>query len=107
MVNMIALLVYSLAERRCRRNGLHITTRQMLYAFGSLHVIESHFIDGSVLYQSMPLTPHQSEILRRMGIEGQTFLDGIVWRGSNATGRQFTLPPPRGQTPQWEAVGTA
>jgi len=107
MVNMIALLVYSLAERRCRRNGLHITGRQMLYAFEPLHVIESHFVDGSILYKNMPLTPHQREILWRMGIEGETLLDARGWMGNSATGRQFTLPPPRGQPLQWEAAGAA
>ena len=107
LVNMIALLVYPLAERRCRRNGLHITTRQMLYAFGSLHVIESQFIDGSVLYQSMPLTPQQREILRRMGIEGQTLLDAGGGKGDNVTGRQITVPPPREQPLQWKTAGIA
>ena len=105
MVNMIALLVYSLAERRCRRNGLHITTRQMLYAFGPLHVIESRFIDGSVLYQSIPLTPHQQEIIRRMGLKGKTLLEEIEAVDNGATGRQFTMPPPRGQSLQWETAG--
>ncbi len=104
LVNMIALLIYSLAERRCRRNGLHITGRQMLYAYGPLHVIESRFIDGSVLYQSMPLTPHQREIIWRMGIEGKTLLDAGEWMGNLAAGRQFTVSPPRGQPLQWEAA---
>lgn len=104
LVNMIALLVYSLAERRCRRNGLKITGRQMLYEFGPLHVIETCFKDGSVLYRSMPLTPHQQEILKRMGIEGQTLLGSEGWTGNIASGGQFTVPPPRGQPWQWEAV---
>ena len=107
MVNMIALLVYSLAERSCRRNGLHITGRQMLYAFGSLHIIESHFVDGSVRYQSMPLTPRQREILQRMGLEGKTLLDAEAWAGSAATGRQCTMPPPQGPPWQWAAAGIA
>jgi transposase len=106
-VNMIALLVYSLAERRCRRNGLHITGRQMLYAYGSLHVIESRFIDGSVLYQSMPLTPHQREILWRMGIEGETLLNVGEWMDNSATERRFTVPPPRGLPSQWPAAEIA
>jgi len=101
MVNMIALLIYSLAERRCRRNGLHITTRQMLYAFDSLYVIESGFVDGSRLYQCMPLTPHQQEILWRMGLEGKTLLDMGGGMGTLAIGRQFAVPPPRGQPQQW------
>lgn len=97
LVNMIALLVYSLAERRCRCNGLKITGRQMLYEFGPLHVIETHFKDGSVLYRSMPLAPQQWEILKRMGIEGKTLLGSEGWTGNIASGRQFTVPPPRGQ----------
>jgi len=105
LVNMIALLVYSLAERRCRRHGLKITGRQMLYEFEPLHVIETRFKDGSVLYRSMPLTPHQQEILRRMGIEGTALLGSEGWTGNIASGRQFTVPPPRGQPWQWEAVG--
>jgi transposase len=103
LVNMIALLVYSLAERRCRRNGLKITGRQMLYEFGPLHVIETCFRDGSVLYRSMPLTPHQREILKRMGIEGKALLGSEGWTGNIASGRQVTVPPPRGQPWQWEA----
>ena len=105
LVNMIALLVYSLAERRCRRNGLKITGRQMLYEFGSLHVIETCFRDGSVLYRSMPLTPHQWEILKRMGIEDQALLGSEGWTGNIASGRQVTVPLPRGQPWQWEAGG--
>lgn len=107
MVNMIALLIYSMAELRCRRNGLHITGRQMLYAFGSLHVIESRFIDGSVLYQSMPLTPPQQEIIQRMRLEGQFLLDAGDWMGKLVKGTQFTIPPPRGQPLQWETVEVA
>jgi transposase len=102
LVNMIALLVYSLTERRCRHNGLQITGRQMLYEFGPLHIIETCFRDGSVLYRSMPLTPQQQEILKRMRIEGKSPLDSDGWTGNIASGRQFTLPPPRGQPWQWK-----
>ena len=38
MVNMIALLIYSLSERKCRRNGLHITGRQMLYSISIISI---------------------------------------------------------------------
>lgn len=102
LVNMIALLVYSLAERRCRRNGLKVTGRQMLYEFGSLHVIETCFRDGSVLYRYMPFTPQQREILKRMEIEDTTLLGSAGWTGNLASGRQFTVPLPRGQPWQWE-----
>jgi transposase len=105
LVNMIALLVYSLAERRCRHNGLKIAGRQMLYEFGSLHVIETRFRDGSMLYRSMPLTPGQCEILQRMRLKGKTLLDAEGWTGNIASGRQFTTPPPRGRPLQWLTEG--
>jgi hypothetical protein len=95
LVNMIALLVYSLLERRCRRNGLKITGRQMLYEFSPLHVIETHCEDGSVLYRSMPLTPTQRVVLQRVGLEGKTLLDSLRWTTNDASGRQLILPPPR------------
>jgi len=104
LVNMIALLVYSLAERRCQRNGLKITGRQMLYEFGSLYVIETAFRDGSRLYTSMPLTPQQWEILKRTGFENEMLLGSEEWGGDIASGKQFAIPPPRGQ-PWQEATG--
>jgi len=104
LVNMIALLVYSLAERRCQHNGLKITGRQMLYEFGSLYVIEMSFRDGSRLSTSMPLTPQQWEILNRMGFENEMLLGSEEWGGDIASGKQFAIPPPRGQ-PWQEATG--
>lgn len=105
LVNMIALLVYSLAERRCRQQGLQITGRQMLYEFGPCYVIETRFKDGSVLYRGMPLTPRQREILQCMELKGQTLLDTAEWTGDIASGKQLTLSPPRGQPLQWQTAG--
>ena len=101
LVNMIALLVYSLVERRCRRNGLQITGRQLLYAFAPLHVIETHCWDGSVLYRYMPLTPRtcpvrtvqgQQDILQRMGLTEATQLETIGLTACGASGGQLILP---------------
>ena len=93
LVNMIALLVYSLVERRCRRNGLQITGRRLLYEFALLHVIETHCWDGSVLYRCMPLTPRQQDILQRMGLAGATQLETIGLTACGASGGQLILPP--------------
>lgn len=93
LVNMIALLVYSLVERRCRRNGLQITARQLLYEFAPLHVIETRCWDGSVLYRCMPLTPRQQDILRRMGLTEATQLETIGLAACGASGGQLILPP--------------
>lgn len=96
LVNMIALLVYSLAERRCRRGGVQITGRQMLYEFAPLHVIETHCWDGSVLYRCMPLTPQQQDILQRMGLPGAALLGSIGWTADGTSGSQLILPLPEG-----------
>ena len=93
LVNMIALLVYSLVERRCRRNGLQITGRRLLYEFAPLHVIETHCWDGSVLYRCMPLTPRQQDILQRMGLAGATQLETIGLTTPGVSGGQLILPP--------------
>jgi len=99
---MIALLVYSLVERRCRRNGLQITGRRLLYEFAPLHVVETHCWDGSVLYRCMPLTPRtcpvrtvqgQQDILQRMGLAGATQLETIGLTACGASGGQLILPP--------------
>jgi hypothetical protein len=54
LVNIIALLVYSLAGCRCRRSGLHVAGREMLYEFSPLHMVETHCWDGSILCRCMP-----------------------------------------------------
>ena len=90
-VNMIALLVYSLIERQCRRNGLQITGRQLLYEFAPLHVIETHCWDKSILYRCMPLTTHQQNILQRMGLAAAP-LKTMGLTACEASGDQLILP---------------
>lgn len=97
MVNMIALLVYSLAERRCQRGGLAITGQRLLYEFAPLHVIETHCWDGSILYRCMPLTRRQQEILQRMGLAAAFSLAPNKETFGSCVGNQLGLPPPRGQ----------
>lgn len=107
-VNMLALLVYSLAERRCQRGGLPITGRRLLYEFAPLHVIETHCWDGSVLRRCMPLTPQQQDILQRMGLAGVTRpATPEWWTGAGASGSPLILPPPRGQPLLWGAQQAA
>lgn len=98
LVNMIALLVYSLAERRCRRSGLHVTGREMLYEFSPLHMVETHCWDGSILCRCMPLTASQKEILLHMDLFGETLFGPMEWTADGLLERLFTLPPPMGQS---------
>lgn len=63
LVNMLALLAYSLLERQAQQAGLHITTRRIVEQLEGLTVIETHCHDGSVLRRLTPLTPEQAALL--------------------------------------------
>jgi transposase len=66
-VNMLALLVYSVVEMKCRRAGLMITGEAVLKRFAYLAVIYTTFADGSVQVRMEPLNRHQREVVRAMG----------------------------------------
>jgi transposase len=63
LVNMLALLAYSLLERQVRRHGLNLTTRRMIEQLESVAVIETHCWDGSVLYRLTPVNDEQAHLL--------------------------------------------
>lgn len=69
-VNMLALLTYTLIERRCRQRGLtKMTARQVIATFAPLQVVETHCWDGSVSRRMTPLTDAQECLLRRLGYQ--------------------------------------
>jgi transposase len=57
LLNMVALLAYSLLERQGRQAGLSITTRQLIKRLETLTVIETHCHDGSCLRRLAPIEP--------------------------------------------------
>jgi hypothetical protein len=57
LLNMVALLAYSLLERQVRRQGLQLTTRQIIKRLETLTLIETHCHDGSSLRRLTPLEP--------------------------------------------------
>ena len=63
LVNMLALLAYSLLERQVQQAGLHITTRRIVEQLEAVTVIETHCHDGSVLRRLTPLTTEQDALL--------------------------------------------
>ena len=63
MLNMLALLAYSLLERQTRQQGLPLTTRQLIKRLQNLTVIETHCHDGSCLRRLTPLDPDLIPIL--------------------------------------------
>jgi hypothetical protein len=57
LLNMVALLAYSLLERQIRQQGLQLTTRQLIKRLEPLTLIETHCHDGSCLRRLTPLDP--------------------------------------------------
>jgi len=66
LINMLALLVYSLLERQARRGGLQMTTRRIIEKLESLEVIETLCWDGSRLFKLAPVDQEQVAILETL-----------------------------------------
>ena len=64
LMNMLALLAYSLLERQVRHNGLQITTRQIIAKLHSLDVVVTCCWDGSQLYRMVPIDEEQAALLQ-------------------------------------------
>ena len=64
LLNMLALLTYSLLERQARRSGIQMTTRQIIRKLESLEVIETLAWDGSRLLRLAPLDGEQAALLQ-------------------------------------------
>jgi transposase len=63
LINMLALLAYSLVERQVRQNGLQMTTRRVIERLESLDLIETLCWDGSRLYRVVPVDKEQALLL--------------------------------------------
>lgn len=63
LLNMLALLAYSLLERQMRQQGLQLTTRQLIRKLEQLSIIETRCHDGSCLYRLTPISPECQHIL--------------------------------------------
>jgi transposase len=63
LINMLALLAYSLLERQVRRNGLQMTTRRIIQKLETLDVIVTWCWDGSCLFRLSPADEEQTALL--------------------------------------------
>jgi transposase len=64
LLNMVALLAYSLLERQVRQTELQMTTRQLIKRLERLSLIETHCHDGSCLRRLTPIEPEVACILQ-------------------------------------------
>jgi transposase len=63
LINMLALLAYSLLERQARQGGLQMTTRRIIVKLQTLDVVETFCCDGSCLLRCVPLDNEQATLL--------------------------------------------
>jgi transposase len=63
LINMLALLAYSVLERQARQGGLQVTTRHIIEKLESLEVVETHCVDGSCLVKLAPVDEEQAVLL--------------------------------------------
>jgi transposase len=64
LINMLALLAYSLLERQARHKGLQLTTRRIIAKLQSLDAVETACWDGSRLIRLVPVDEEQAAILQ-------------------------------------------
>ena len=57
LINMLALLAYTLLQRQVRQQGLQITTRRLIQRLEPLTLIETHCWDGSTLRRLAHVEP--------------------------------------------------
>jgi transposase len=63
LINMLALLTYSLLERQARQNGWQMTTRRIIETLDNLDIVETLCWDGSLLYRIVPVDEEQAALL--------------------------------------------
>jgi transposase len=66
LINLIALLAYSLLERQAQQQGVCLTARRILEQLSSLQVIEIEACDGSRTQLLSDSTPDQRRLLLRL-----------------------------------------
>jgi transposase len=96
LINMLALLAYSLLERQARQNGLQMTARRIIAKLQSLDVVETFCWDGSYLIRLVPIDEEQAAILQVL-IQVLTELRLPRWSHpllALGESRPFTLSPP-------------
>jgi transposase len=96
LINMLALLTYSLLERQARQNGWQMTPRRIIETLDSLDVIETLCWDGSLLYRIVPVDEEQAALLEILA-QVLTDLRGPRWPHSllpSGNILQLALPPP-------------
>jgi hypothetical protein len=92
LINMIALLAYSILERQIRQQGLQLTTRQLIQRLQDLTLIETRFIDGSCMRRLTPISPDCLIILPLVRAALESLIEQVA--PSQQTAALSGSPPP-------------
>jgi transposase len=98
LINMLALLAYSLLERQVRQGGLQMTTRRIIERLETLDVVETLCWDGSLLRRVVPVDEEQAIILEIL-VRVLADLERPRWPHlglPSGSALPLALPPPRG-----------
>jgi transposase len=97
LINMLALLTYSILERQMHQHGLQMTTRRLIDQLGELSIIETHCWDGSVMMRPTPITLEQMQLVRMMEAILQTPFTRVaeLARMEGLSSPYLLLSPPR------------
>lgn len=94
LLNMIALLAYSLLERQIRRQGLQLTTRELIKRLETVSLIETHCHDGSCLRKLTPVDPEMMLILELAGKALQELIVSPTMSKMPLLAVDIAKPPP-------------
>jgi hypothetical protein len=93
LLNMIALLAYSLLERQMRQQGLQLTTRQLIRRLQDLSLIETRFSDGSCMRRLTPISPECLTILPLVLAALESLIEQAVPAQQPTTALPASPPP--------------
>jgi transposase len=96
LINMLALVAYSVLERQTRQAGIHLTGRRIIAKLQSLDVIVTRCCDGSQLPKLVPLDEEQEMLLQTLSqVLAQLWLPRWPWpRLSQTQALPLALAPP-------------
>ena len=63
LLNMVALLAYSLLEREMKNRGVHLTTRKIIEKLDNLSIVENSLKNGETFYRIVPIDEEQELLL--------------------------------------------
>ncbi len=99
LINMLALLTYSLLERQARQGGLQMTTRRIIVKLQTLDVVETVCWDHSRCLRLVPLDEELTElsqVLAQVLVELR-FPHWTALQPSAGHDQAWALPPPHKQ----------